>query len=285
MSTQVLELAGCRLHWSAHGAGDPILFLQGTGVHGEGWRPQLDEFAREFRCLSFDNRGMGQSQPVGGRLTIERMAQDALALLDAAGARNAHVVGHSLGGMVAIALALLAPTRVRSLALLCTFADGHAPARSARMFWLGLRSRIGSARMRRLAFLEILLPPALLAGVDRDALAAQLAPLFGHDLALQPPIVMAQIRAFRRCDFSARLGELARIPTLVVAAAHDVITPPPIGRDLAAAIPGARYVELADAGHGAPITHPAEINALLREHFAAAANTISAPGPLSGGRS
>jgi len=265
----VLELDGCPLHYTVRGNGPALLFVQGVGVHGEGWRPQIDALAPEHTCIAFDNRGIGGSRPAGQRLSLERMAQDALAILDHARVERAHVVGHSLGGQVALALALAEPRRVASLALLCTFADGRAPARGGRMLWLGLRSRVGTARMRRHAFLRIVLPPQLVERGDLDALAAELAPLFGHDLATQPPAAMAQIAAFRRCNLAPRLGELAHIPTLVVSAAHDLITPPQLGKALAAGIPGARYRELADAAHGAPITHAASVNALLREHLAA----------------
>jgi pimeloyl-ACP methyl ester carboxylesterase len=197
------------------------------------------------------------------------MAQDALAILDHAHIPKVHVVGHSLGGQVALQLALAQPQRVASLALLCTFADGRAPARGGRMLWLGLRSRVGSARMRRHAFLRIVLPPQLARRGDLDELAEELAPLFGHDLAEQAPGTMEQIGAFRRCNLAPRLGELAHLPTLVVSGAHDLIAPPPLGRAIAAGIPGARYHELVDAAHGAPITHAASVNALLREHLAA----------------
>jgi pimeloyl-ACP methyl ester carboxylesterase len=197
------------------------------------------------------------------------MARDALAVLEAQGVTSAHVVGHSLGGQIAIQLALLEPQRVRSLALLCSFADGRELSHSLRMIWLGLRSRIGTARMRRKAFLQIVLPPRPIPDSELDELAARMAPLYGHDLASQPSVLLAQIGAFRHCDLRPRLGELGGIATLVVAASNDLIAPPALGRAVAKGIPGARYVEVEDAGHGLPITHAERVNALLRAHFAA----------------
>jgi 3-oxoadipate enol-lactonase len=78
---------------------------------------------------------------------------------------------------------------------------------------------------------------------------------------------MPQIRAMARYDARTRLAQLASIPTLVMSAAHDRIAPPASGRRVAAAIPGARYVEYADAGHGLPIQHADRVNAALREHL------------------
>jgi pimeloyl-ACP methyl ester carboxylesterase len=137
------------------------------------------------------------------------------------------------------------------------------------MLWLGLRSRLGTAAMRRRAFLQIVLPAAALAGADLERLAAELAPLFGHDLASHPAVEMAQLKALRAADLTAQLGTV-RVPTLVLAATHDLIAPPMLGRRLANAIPAARYVELADAAHGAPIQCAAAVNGHLRPHLAGA---------------
>ncbi len=264
-----VEVDGCRLAYTVRGDGPPVLLIQGVGLHGDGWRPQVDALAERYRLLTFDNRGVGRSQPAG-EISVERMARDALALMDAQGWDSAHVAGHSLGGPVALEMALRAPERVRSLALLCTFARGGDAARSLRMMWIGLRTQVGTRRMRRHAFLEIILPPELLAGADRDALAAELVPLFGHDLGDSEPVTRRQLAAMRAYDAAPRLGQLAGIPTLVVSAEHDPIAPPALGRALAAGIPGARHVEIARASHGVPIHDAARINDLLAEHLAAA---------------
>src|SRR4051812_46066116 len=96
--SRAVEHRGCRLAYDVRGEGAPVLLIQGVGVHGDGWLPQTDALASKFRCVTFDNRGMGRSQPVGGGITVEQMAEDALAVLDAEKIESAHVVGHSLGG-------------------------------------------------------------------------------------------------------------------------------------------------------------------------------------------
>ncbi|HXG49557.1 MAG TPA: alpha/beta fold hydrolase, partial [Methylomirabilota bacterium] len=222
-----------------------------------------------YQCLTFDNRGLGRSQPPGGTLSIGQMAADALALMDGAGWSSAHVVGHSMGGIIAQQLALTARPRVRSLSLLCTFARGREATRlTPGLFWIGLRTRVGTRRQRRRAFLRFIAPPEALARMDADALAARLAPWFGHDLADQPAVVMKQLAALRACDLASRLGELAAVPTLVVSAAQDPLARPESGRALASGIPGARYVELSDASHGVPLLEPGRINDLLLDHLA-----------------
>lgn len=263
-----LDHRGCRLAYDVQGQGPPVLLIQGVGVHGDGWRPQVEALSDRYTCLSFDNRGMGESQPAGAPVTVEQMAEDAVALLDAEGWGSAHVIGHSLGGLVALELALSVRQRVRSLALLCTFASGRdAAPPTPRMIWIGLRTRVGTRRMRRRAFLQLVMSPGT-TEANPDELAERLVPLFGHDLADQPPIVNRQLAAMRAYNAASRLGELAGLPSLVVNAVHDPIAPPRAGRVLAG-IPGSRYVELADASHGVPIQYPDRINALLLDHLSA----------------
>lgn len=267
----LIEHRGCRLAYRVRGDGPPVVLIQGAGVHGDGWRPQVDALTSRYRCLWFDNRGIGQSQPMGAAPSVEQMAEDVEVLMDAEGWKAAHVVGHSIGGLVALHLALTNPARVRSLALLCTFTRGRDATRlSPWIIWAGLRSRIGSRRQRRHAFLRLVMPPGDLTTTDRDALAASLAPLFGHDLADQPPAALKQLRAIRGYDATSRLGDLAGVPVLVVTAAHDRIAPPALGRALATAVPGARYVEIPDAAHGVTIQRAERVSALLFEHLARA---------------
>lgn len=268
--TRTVEHRGCRLVYDVRGDGPPVLLVQGVGVHGDGWTPQTAALAARFRCVSFDNRGMGRSQPLAGPLTIEQMADDALAILDAERLDAVHLVGHSLGGLVALRLALEHRSRVKSLALLCTFADGRAAAPlTLRMVWLGMRTKIGTRRMRRAAFLRLIMPDAALAGEDVNELAARFAPLFGHDLADAPPVVGKQLSAMRKYSAAPRLGELAGLPTMVMCGAHDPISPPRVSRALASGIPDAKYIEYADASHGLPIQHADRVNAKLEEHFSA----------------
>jgi len=263
-----VENEGARLRYQRVGTGPPVMLIQGVGVGLHGWQPQIEGLADRFTLISFDNRGIGGSTCKPGPLSIAAMARDALAVLDAEGITDAHIAGHSMGGTIAQEIALTAPERVRSLALLCTFARGaQATALTATLLWTGLRTRIGSRAMRRNAFLELVMPASALASANRVEMARALGDLFGHDLADQAPITMAQLRATRAHDRLAELARLAAIPTLVVLAEHDRIARARFGRMLAAAIPGASLVELPDAGHGVPIHQPARINELLSAHW------------------
>ncbi|VTR91597.1 alpha beta hydrolase fold protein : Alpha/beta hydrolase fold protein OS=Chondromyces apiculatus DSM 436 GN=CAP_1545 PE=4 SV=1: Abhydrolase_6 [Gemmata massiliana] len=257
---------GCKIAYRVRGSGPPALFIQGVNTHGDGWNPQVNDLAGRYACLTFDNRGTGGSDRGSEPITVEQMAADAAAVMRAVGWESAHVVGHSLGGPVGLQLALTARKRVRSLALLCSFADGKGVGPlSWRLIWAGMRMRFGTKGMKRRAFLDLVVPPGTKG--DRNALAAELAPLFGHDLAEPLLVLKDQMKAMWAFDVNGRLGELAGLRTLVANAEFDPIAPPKLGRGVAAGIPGARYVNLDGASHGVILTDPKRVNALLVEHF------------------
>jgi pimeloyl-ACP methyl ester carboxylesterase len=260
--------ADCSVDYTVRGSGPPILFIQGVGVQGDGWLPQTDVLSAHYTCITFDNRGVGKSLlRTDGELSVQTLAKDALAILADSGHQHAHIVGHSLGGTIALALALQARSAVRSLALFCTFPSGKLVAPLTwRMMWLGMRATVGTRNMRRRGFLKIVTPPGPLAEPDR--LASRLSDLFGHDIADQPRIANRQLRALKKADLTAQLNQLSGLPTLIVSAQHDPIGPPKSGQAIAKEIQGSRFIEFPGASHGLPITHANEVNSLLREFLA-----------------
>src|SRR4051795_109804 len=120
-----VEVAGREFHFERAGSGAPLLLIQGmSGTHiswGDAFKGALEE---EFDVVAFDNRGIGLSAPVEGPFTIAEMAEDTAGLLDELGLESAHVVGISMGGMIAQELALTHPDRLRSLTLGCTYCGG-----------------------------------------------------------------------------------------------------------------------------------------------------------------
>lgn len=250
------------------GGGEPVVMIQGVGVAGSGWEPQVTVLARDHRCLTFDNRGIGRSVPLDGSITIEEMAEDVRALMDHLGWPSAHVVGHSMGGIVAQDFALKFRERVKSLALLCTFSRGKEGARlTPWVLWMTLRTRLGPRSWRRRAFLEMLFPKDYVRNSDLDKACEEMERLVGRDLAVSPPVMLHQLKAMARYDASLDLHKLSGIPTLVLSGGNDPIARPVFGHRLAQLIPGSRYEELKAAAHGLPIQLAEEVNSRLRRHF------------------
>ena len=151
---------GARIWWDQDGTGDPILLIMGHAYGADMWHRTAPELAASYRVIRFDNRGVGRSSDPPGPYSVPLMAEDALAVLDAAGVASAHVYGVSLGGAIALQLALDHPGRVRSLILGCTAASAGG-CRGARcspgpgrccppQFSTGWRGSCCTGRTRRL---------------------------------------------------------------------------------------------------------------------------------------
>ena len=267
--TYTLEHNGSTLSYTVCGKGESVVFVQGVSLHGAGWRPQVNSLYDSFECLTFDNRGIGKSQLNQNQdLSIDLMVQDLNAIMETQHWESAHIVGHSMGGLIAQKFALMYPEKVKSLALLCTFSNGAEATKLN--YWLlktGIKMRIGSKRSRRRAFLEMIMPKQVLRTSNLDCLAQELEPLFGHDLAVQPKIVNKQLSAMSKCDVTSQLHQLTAIRTLVVSAEHDKVAKPELGRKLASSIPNAQFVLINDAAHGVTLQKAEIINGLLAKHF------------------
>jgi pimeloyl-ACP methyl ester carboxylesterase len=235
------------LQWEAEGHGEPVLMIMGLSGSLRAWYRLRPHVAAGHRAILLDNRGTGDSDGVTGPLSMRDMAGDALAVLDAAGEESAHVIGVSMGGMVAQHLALDHRERVRSLILGCTTAGGGGISRPPwrLLATAALRPLAGPARTFPL------LAPALYAERSRrehpDRVDADLEIRIAD--ATDARTTYAQMAAVARHDTRARLGELTGLPVTVLHGTEDVLMPIERGRELAGLIPGARLVEIPGAAH------------------------------------
>ena len=122
----IARIGDVDLYYEEHGAGDPLLLVMGLGADSTAWMFQVPDFARHYRTIVFDNRGVGRSAKPPGPYSIAQMADDTAGLLDTSGVERCHVVGVSMGGMIAQELALRHPARVRGLVLACTYPEPDA---------------------------------------------------------------------------------------------------------------------------------------------------------------
>ena len=226
--------------WESHGDGKPLLLVQGLGYGRWGWDPIVPALAERHRVLTFDNRGIGESDKPEGPYTARQMADDALQVLDEAGAERADVVGASLGGMIAQELAVLAPERVDRLVLCCTALRSDAfPFPEATVRLMGEAATLApEVALRR--FVENALgssPPQEL--VDR---------IFALRVANPPDPAGWQAQAAAGTTFAGVEGEI-RQPTLVLHGTEDDVVDVRHAGLLAEHIPGARVELIPGAGH------------------------------------
>lgn len=249
-------------HLHTAGQGPRVLLVQGTGVAGRAWAPQVDALRDAFELAWYDAPGVG-GRP-GSPGTLADMSAEAIAVLDTLGWPSAFVVGHSLGGVIALQLAHDAPDRVDGLGLLCTFCRGRATlSLDPRTLWIQTRTALGPKAWRRRAFYELVTHP------DRpptEANIAELEAVFGRPLYALPPGTPAQMRALLSADHTGRASQI-RCPALVVSGAHDRVAPVAEGRRLADLL-GAP-LEVLDGGHAVTIQQADVLNGHLRAHLEA----------------
>jgi 3-oxoadipate enol-lactonase/4-carboxymuconolactone decarboxylase len=251
-----------RYRWDGPPDGPVVLLSNSLGTSAAMWEPQVAALAPYCRVLRYEHRGHGGAPAPGGGWTVDDLAGDALALLDALGVETASVAGLSLGAMVAMSVAARHPSRVRRLVLLCT--APHLPPAAA---W---HERAHAVRAGGLAPL----------------VPAQLGRWFTPGFPDRHPEVATLVRAMLDaadagayaacCEAIAAMDQRSRLPaiaapTLVVAGAADPVTPPAVALGMAEAIPGAALSVLPGAAHLATLEQADQVSALLVDHLVGSA--------------
>ena len=242
-----------RIAWERHGAGEPLLLVHGLGYARWGWEPVLPGLAERFDVLLFDNRGIGESDAPAGPYTVAELAGDAVAVLDEAGVERAHVVGTSLGGMVAQELALAHPGRVDRLVLACTTPGGPQafPLPERTLALMAEAATLEPAVALRRFVENALAPPT---PVERPELVDR---IMEHRLATAQGQAAwaAQAAAGVGFDRYDRMGEIAAA-TLVLTGTEDGVVDPRNAGLLAEHVPDARLERFEGTGHLIQLDQP-----------------------------
>lgn len=260
------------LHHVRRGKGEPLLMIQGmSGTHAAWGDPFLSHLEPVLDCITYDHRGIGFSPKISDPFSIVDLADDAAKLLDRLELDSAHVLGISMGGMVAQELALRHGDRVRTLALGCTYCGGPGssliqPADAQKMM-SGFSSGDRDVVLRNAfelntseAFRE---DPAHFEAFREMALA----------VPSRLPTIMLQMQAIGGHDTQERLGQIT-VPTLVIHGTDDRMVPYANGELIASKVPGARMATMEGVGHMFWWERPEESAALLREHTGVAAAAV-----------
>ena len=244
-----VSLGHTEIYVEEHGSGDPLLFVAGLGGSGRFWHAQVQTFSSQFRVVLHDHRGVGRSGPGPLISSAGEMADDLLRLMDALDLERAHLVGHSTGGAIGQHIALRAPERLTSLVLSASWAGPTS------LFVQTFHTRrdvlIHSGPLNYLMLGTLLATPAwYLAPRFRST-----QDYFGTRLAEFPGIEveLGRLNAVMSHDLRHRLGDI-RVPTLVIGARDDQLTPPSLSEELAQRIPGSQLHMLAEGGHFCPQT-------------------------------
>lgn len=264
---------GARLHYEVTGrpGAPPVLMIQGLGADKHGWDLQRLFLAPWYRVIAFDNRGVGRSDKPFGAYTLEQMASDAIAVLDAAGFDTAHVVGASMGGAIAQIVAVEHQARLRSLTLTCTACRNPPWRRDLLAGWADVAATRGMGAVAGEAARWLVGPRSF----------RRFRPALGWlgPIAVGGPAhgFVAQVRAILGApdEHADRLGEL-RVPTLVVVGNQDVLTPRGDSEELAERIPTAELVVVSGAAHGLMVEHAVTYNRVLADFVRRASRAFDA---------
>lgn len=248
------------------GSGPVLLLVHGFPLDHSMWRPQIDEFSRDFRVLAPDLPGFGRSPAELGYVTMERFADDLAELLDARGVDEpVHLCGLSMGGYIAWQFWRKHAERLRSLILCDTRAAADTPeAREGRLKMAAHVLEYGAAAVSEMMLPKMFAPATL--REQPDVVAAIRQTIVDTD---RESIAAAQHGMATRPDMRECLPQVT-LPTLVVVGAEDQLTPPAEMRALADALPNAQFLEVAGAGHMAPLERPEIVNASLRKFLSGA---------------
>ena len=250
------ENDGIKLHYAVHGSGtETVVLIPGLGLSGPAWGPVTELFKeRSYRVLVVEPRGSGDSDAPDEEYTGETVATDLATVLDAADIDEAHLVGLSMGGMISQDFVLRSPTRVKSMVLLSTFGAPDQWFTRLFQFRRDLIHEMGILKHFRVYLMFVFSPFAFREIPDQIS-------RIETSLQQRPPDTAAYLRQIDYClehDVSRELGGV-QAPTLVITGSHDFLTPVPLGRELADAIPEAEYQQFEGASHGLWLEYSEEL--------------------------
>jgi pimeloyl-ACP methyl ester carboxylesterase len=254
----IAKVNGININYRVQGQGEPLIMIMGAGSNQGGWRFQTGLFKKHFRVITFDNRGVGKSDKPAGPYSMRMMADDTVGLMDHLGIEKAHVLGGSMGGMIAQELAISYPERVDKLVLAGTFArrdgvSGFSPEIDEAIEAYERSSR-DEASQRRLF------------GVFMDSVFNKwhyrvfMGSLMKVAIRFfSPKSVAEQFEAVLVHDAADRLG-MIKASTLVITGTEDRALKPVSCEVIASLVPKAKLVKVLGGGHNFPIEMRDEFN-------------------------
>lgn len=257
---------GIHIHYETEGSGDPLVLISGLGYNKWQWHKIAPGLAEHFQVVAFDNRGVGETDAPPGPYSAQMLAADTAGLLEALNLPRAHIMGHSMGGFIAQAMALDYPDKVDKLILAATNFGGprHAPITEEAMTILNDTSSDPVTRFKR--GLAVSTAPGW-AEAHPEIIEEWLT--WRVENPIQPEPYQAQMAIGlglldEKASFEKRLAGM-RTKTLILFGAHDKVVPPANADLLAEQIPNSEVHILPNAGHFFPIEAPDEANEVIIE--------------------
>ena len=255
---------GCSLHYEEYGHGNPLILIHGLGSSSQDWEMQIPVLSRHYRLIVVDVRGHGRSDKPRERYSIAGFTDDLIALIEHLNLPPAHVVGLSMGGMIAFQLAVDEPGRVRSLCIVNSAPEVKVRSRDDYWQWF---KRWSLMRVLSLATIGKALGAKLFPKPEQADLRQKMAERWAKN---DKRAYLASFDAIVGWGVQERLSRVI-CPTLVVSADRDY-TPVSLKETYVRLLPDARLVVIADSRHATPLDQPERFNQTLLEFLATADN-------------
>jgi 3-oxoadipate enol-lactonase len=252
-----IRLGNIEMYYEVHGSGEPIVLVHGLSMDSSTWFNQVPVLSQKYQVIVFDNRGVGQTDAPNEVYSTEMMADDAAALLNFLDVDNAHILGFSMGGMIAQTIALKYPKLVKSLLLISTAARFPARAKHLVQIWLRMlnenvsletRIREGFSWVYTNEFFE-----------HEETVTASVNLALNHPYPLSTYGFAGQVAALMQHDTRSRISQIS-VPTLVIIGGDEILIPLEFSEELAAKIPKAELVILERGGHNCWMEFPELFN-------------------------
>jgi 3-oxoadipate enol-lactonase len=264
--TNKAKVGAIELAYTIKGEGDPLILIGGFSMVKERWERQVSDLSHQFRVITFDNRGVGESTVPEPDFTIADMAADVVGLMDYLRIDKSHVFGVSMGGLIAQTLSLDHGDRIRKAALGCTSHGGRfAIAPDAEV--MALLAKMGDPGMPAEEAIRLRLPIMYSERFIREE-PEKIEKIVAFSLRYQPTLkgAQGQMKALSFFNVKKRLGEI-RCPVLVITGDEDRMMPSDNSRLIAEGIPGAEIYLVKGAGHAFFEEKPEEVNRVLAAFF------------------
>lgn len=257
-----IQTNGINLYYEERGSGEPLLLIMGITADGSVWEPHVSAWEKHYRCLLPDNRGVGKSGKPSGEYTTAQMADDHAGLLAQLGLGKVRVVGVSMGGAIALQLALRHPDKVSSMVLMCPWARCDAMAKGIFEHMVDCKARFTPEEFS--LYIQLLIFSKT--SWDNEEKRVELEEGRKQDPPFPQPLhgLAGQAAACINHNVYDQLDSI-KAPTLVIGGEADIFTPPWMGKEIADAIPNAELYLYEKLGHAFHFENTEDFNSRVEE--------------------
>jgi 3-oxoadipate enol-lactonase len=251
------RIGNIEMFYEVHGSGEPVVLIHGLSMDSSAWFNQIPVLSQKYQVIVFDNRSVGQTDAPNEAYSTEMMAVDAAALLKFLNVDNAHILGFSMGGMIAQTIALKYPELVKSLLLTSTAARFPARAKHLVQIWLRMLNENVSLETRIREGFSWVYTNEFFEHDETVTASVNLALNHPHPLSIHG--FTGQVAALMQHDTRSRISQIS-VPTLVLIGGDEILIPVEFSEELAAKIPKAQLVILERGGHNCWMEFPEPFN-------------------------